>query len=344
DLPAKAPRTAQEYISDWSGFYVGVGACYGWGHDKFDNPRTTIDNLFNTSVASVFDKSVLVQPNFTIPVDLSQSFKERGFVAGGFFGAQKQFGNWVLGLEADVYATGIKGSFSGSSTRKEDIKRFVPTTTFTVPGQDAAVSGSAFVKDTPITIKGQEVISTGNVVITPQGLVLTQTISGLQAGETIKAGTSIPVILTNQDQLRTIVTAVLTQDVTANADGKAIVMTGVGGNLAVADTTIKVFTTDIKTTGGTVPVTVTGKTLDQTVVVPGQIAPVSGKAAVLPVQVTIGLPKETTVTARVDRSLSLSTSIEELGSVRGKIGLAASPNWMIYGTGGLGWAHVARTM
>jgi outer membrane immunogenic protein len=56
------------------------------------------------------------------------------------------------------------------------------------------------------------------------------------------------------------------------------------------------------------------------------------------------VPHETTVKATVSRSISMDSRIEELGSVRGKIGLAASPNWMIYGTGGPAWAHVTRTL
>ena len=36
---------------------------------------------------------------------------------------------------------------------------------------------------------------------------------------------------------------------------------------------------------------------------------------------------------------TLNTKIDELGTLRGKIGWAWSPNWMFYGTGGLAWAH-----
>jgi opacity protein-like surface antigen len=344
DMPAKAPwRSPEATVSDWSGFYVGVGAGYGWGREKFDNPAASLGNLFDTPPVTVFGSDpVLVQPGFTVPGDLSQPFKQRGFVAGGFFGAQKQFGNWVLGIEADIYATGIKGSFSGSSTRFNDIRGFLPDTIITVPGQEATVSGSAVVKAQEIKIEGQTVTSTGNLVITPQGLGLTETITGLKADSTLHKGMPVPIVLTNADGLTTTVIAFLTQDVKADSTGKAVITTGVGGNVTIGD---KTFTTTIQTTGGTYPITVNGQTVDKTVIVPEQVAAVSGKAAIAPVEVPIkGLPHEVTVSARIDRSLSLSTKIEELGSVRGKIGLAASPNWMIYGTGGLGWAHMTRTM
>jgi opacity protein-like surface antigen len=344
DMPAKAPwRAPEAVISDWSGFYVGVGAGYGWGREKFDNPKSSLGNLFDTSTSTVFDGyPVLVQPNFAIPGDLSQPFKQRGFIAGGFFGAQKQLGNWVLGIEADIYATGLKNSFSGGSSRYEDIKGFLPTTTFIVDGQTAVVSASAYVEPKQIEVGGQTVNATGSVAVGGMGLILTEVIDGFHPGSTLKKGELIPVVLTNGDGLKTVVLAALTRDVTVGADGKVILSTGVGGTIEVPFN--KSFTTTIKTEEGTRTITITGETLSKVVTVDGQTIKVAGTAAILPVPVTIGLPQQVTVNAFVDRSLSYSTKIEELGSVRGKIGLAASPNWMIYGTGGLGWAHITRTM
>ncbi len=42
----------------------------------------------------------------------------------------------------------------------------------------------------------------------------------------------------------------------------------------------------------------------------------------------------------VTRSLSIDSKIDELGSVRGKVGWSFAPNWLLYGTGGLAFAHV----
>src|SRR5262249_3835715 len=60
--------------------------------------------------------------------------------------------------------------------------------------------------------------------------------------------------------------------------------------------------------------------------------------------ITVHDPHDTPVKATVTRSLTMTSHVEELASVRGKIGLATSPNWMIYGTGGPAWAHVTRTL
>jgi outer membrane immunogenic protein len=41
----------------------------------------------------------------------------------------------------------------------------------------------------------------------------------------------------------------------------------------------------------------------------------------------------------VNKNQTIDSKIDELGFVGGKIGWAWSPNWMIYGTGGIAWAH-----
>jgi opacity protein-like surface antigen len=302
-------------INDWSGFYVGVGAGYGWGHEKFDNPATAIDNLFGTSVTSVFaGNPVLVQPGFAIPTDLSRSFKERGFVAGGFFGAQKQFGNWVLGIEADVYATGMKMSFSDSSSKLENIIRFDPTTPFTIPEKTLHIPP----QDAPVEVK-----------VDPQGLQLKATVGGFNPGTVLPAGTPVTLTLNSGGNLPpTTVTVLTTQPVTVDASGNAVFTTFSGGN-ATVNNGVQTGTTTIGTPGTTA--TGTAKVPPQDVTIPAQI-------------VQLPVPHETSVKATVNRSITMDSRIEELGSVRGKIGLAASPNWMIYGTGGLGWAHMTRTM
>jgi opacity protein-like surface antigen len=88
-MPVKA-RPAVEVAWDWTGFYLGGHAGYGWGRD----PRS--DAIFG-------EKAELAAA-------LEPGVDSRGFVAGFQAGANWQTGAWVAGLEIDLSGTGIKGS------------------------------------------------------------------------------------------------------------------------------------------------------------------------------------------------------------------------------------------
>ena len=89
DLPLKAPTPATCRGLGLGGFYVGGHAGYGWGQD----PLTDInDNLFD------------------IPSLGFSGFKANGFLGGLHAGANWQSGKIVVGLEADLSSTNIKGS------------------------------------------------------------------------------------------------------------------------------------------------------------------------------------------------------------------------------------------
>jgi opacity protein-like surface antigen len=87
-MPVKAPRVAA-LPWNWSGFYLGGHAGYGWGQDPIS------DELFGGKFASV---------------PLRTGIDSNGFVGGFQTGANLQIGSWVGGLEIDLSATGIKGS------------------------------------------------------------------------------------------------------------------------------------------------------------------------------------------------------------------------------------------
>jgi outer membrane immunogenic protein len=82
-----APR-AEAVAWNWSGFYLGGHAGYGWGRDPMS------DAVFG-------GKSV---------GPLRTGVDSHGFVGGFQAGANWQRGAWVSGLEIDLSATGIKGS------------------------------------------------------------------------------------------------------------------------------------------------------------------------------------------------------------------------------------------
>ena len=91
--PAPAPMLAPVY--DWSGFYIGAAA--GW-------QGSTID---------------LSNPDFGT---LTYSPRHSSFALGGFVGAQRQFGQFVLGVEGG-YMAGFNDSNLGTTP---SISIFVP--------------------------------------------------------------------------------------------------------------------------------------------------------------------------------------------------------------------------
>jgi outer membrane immunogenic protein len=133
DILRKAPPAAPlpPPVQDWSGIYVGVEGGGGWGHqDGFNapfnlrpgfgqfcgeqiSPFDCGDSVVNEEFAE-FD-GVLGRNRHFADVNLG-GVNTSGWLFGAFFGAQKQWGNWVLGIEADVDGADIKGSTNGTAT------------------------------------------------------------------------------------------------------------------------------------------------------------------------------------------------------------------------------------
>jgi outer membrane immunogenic protein len=105
-VPMKAaPAPLPPPVQDWSGIYVGLEGGYGWGKQNFSN----FDPFFASS--EIFFCGKECGPNAAI-----NSVSQSGWLAGGFVGAQKQWGSWVLGIEADFDAADIKGSTTAVAT------------------------------------------------------------------------------------------------------------------------------------------------------------------------------------------------------------------------------------
>jgi len=90
----KAPPPVAAPASDWSGFYLGAHGGWGWADTVVDNPFSLTGVVFT--------------PLFAAP-------KGSGWLAGGHFGYNWQYGNVVAGLEADLDVADIndKQTISG---------------------------------------------------------------------------------------------------------------------------------------------------------------------------------------------------------------------------------------
>jgi len=89
----KTPVASPSPHYNWTGFYVGVNAGYGFA----DTSNSFSSNIFD------FLPSSAILPN------------GKGFIGGAEAGYNWQNGNLVFGLEADISGSGMRGTASGSS-------------------------------------------------------------------------------------------------------------------------------------------------------------------------------------------------------------------------------------
>jgi outer membrane immunogenic protein len=110
-------------VWSWTGVYIGGNVGYSWGRSKTDaaNHNTTSALLHTTNVEQ----------------DL------RGAVGGGQIGVNWQSGFWVGGFEADVQATGQKGSAAFTCQRRLQHRPALPAASRLVTGTiDQSCHGS----------------------------------------------------------------------------------------------------------------------------------------------------------------------------------------------------------
>ena len=95
-LPEMAVKAPQPPIFNWSGFYVGAHAGYGWGRSKFDAAASGTDH-----------------------------FDVDGWLFGGLAGVNYQVGQTVFGAEADINWSGMDGRAScGGFTCETEVPWF----------------------------------------------------------------------------------------------------------------------------------------------------------------------------------------------------------------------------
>jgi outer membrane immunogenic protein len=108
DMARPAYKAPPPVPQDWSGFYVGLEGGYAWGRQNTDSIAAG-DQLSAVFTSEGLTPLQLASPIFFPDVALP-STKQKGWLFGGFFGAQKQWGSWVLGIEGDIDGANIKGS------------------------------------------------------------------------------------------------------------------------------------------------------------------------------------------------------------------------------------------
>lgn len=320
DLAYKAAPHAIAPATDWSGFYVGLEAGYGWGNNTFD---TNLDgaNVFPTGPAGI--------QNTPFAFSGTGSANSNGWLAGGFFGAQKQYGGWVFGIEGDIDATGMRNSFRSDVTAPQTLNQisftqeFVTTTPFTIPAFTLPAQN--------ITIPGQTINVTGTGTVAPIPITLpAQTFT--VGGQTITVPKQ---------------TVMITLPIVGNVPLPGSPFTG-PVNITLPSQTVTVGGQTITIPGQTITVTGSGTTAAVTITVPAQTIP----AVIIPGQKNPVLDANgapvfqrvlTPTTFDVIRSVAVDTKIDELASLRGRVGYTFWNDVLIYGTGGLALAHASAT-
>jgi outer membrane immunogenic protein len=112
DLPVKAPAPPLAATYNWSGFYTGLNAGWGWLRDH--------GNTFCIDPAGVVNGFGCISN--TIP---GAQIDGDGFIGGGQIGYNWQVNQWVFGVEADIQGADIKGAVDIIFNTVEGPGRFV---------------------------------------------------------------------------------------------------------------------------------------------------------------------------------------------------------------------------
>jgi outer membrane immunogenic protein len=99
DMPLKAPLASPAPAYSWTGFYIGGNVGYGWGH------ANNSDNLIAPCPICL----VAPLPDFAT-LAANGSNRVDGAIGGGQIGYNWQVKNYLVGIEADIQASGQRGT------------------------------------------------------------------------------------------------------------------------------------------------------------------------------------------------------------------------------------------
>jgi outer membrane immunogenic protein len=115
DLPSR--KAAPVYAPPppmWTGFYAGLNAGYNFGTNANVFSQNWGTNWVTTGGVAVLPGVAILPGTAPISMDAYASNTQSGFIGGGQVGYNYQYGsNIVLGIEADIQGTGIRGSSRG---------------------------------------------------------------------------------------------------------------------------------------------------------------------------------------------------------------------------------------
>jgi outer membrane immunogenic protein len=105
EMPVKAPPLAPAPIYNWTGFYAGLNAGWGWDRNNVAFTGDGTNGAGNDFISRVFDGPLSFNP-----ITRSLGINSNGAIGGAQIGYNWQFGgSWLAGFEADIQASGIKG-------------------------------------------------------------------------------------------------------------------------------------------------------------------------------------------------------------------------------------------
>lgn len=109
DLPSRKAPVVVSPPPMWTGFYAGLNAGYNFG----TNANTYSENLGGNWI-DTRSGATLFPGVGALATGASASNTQSGFIGGGQIGYNYQYGsNIVLGVEADIQGSGIRGSSNG---------------------------------------------------------------------------------------------------------------------------------------------------------------------------------------------------------------------------------------